>query len=88
MDKPILLNREDLEKLLPDGDWIHVFYHPGDRDGMQWPRRKVFEMFDLYGAEVGPKAYRDANHGIVIIESPEQWYSIQNRMEKKNEVVP
>jgi hypothetical protein len=78
------INRDELEKLLPDEKFIHVFEIPGDRDGIQWPRSKIFSMFETLGAEVGGEGYKQINHGILILEG-EKIYAIQNRTEVKVE---
>lgn len=82
--KPRLLKREELETLLPDGDWIHVFTHPGNKKGMMQSREWVYEMFDKHGMEVGGPEMKKANHAIVFIDQETQLlYAIQNRLERK-----
>lgn len=82
---PRPLKREELDKLLPDGDWIHVFVHPGNKKGMMQSRDWVYEMFDKYGMEVGGPEMKKSNHGIVCVDPDVNLlYAIQNRLEPKN----
>lgn len=62
--KPISLSHEVAEIYLAEGNWVHVFEDPGNREGLMWPRSKVLEHFKTCGAGVSGPGALALKHGL------------------------
>ena len=62
--EPKKLTAEQVESILPDGNWVHVFTEKGHPEGEQWSRGRVIEHVNKHGAELADKAAVAHQHAI------------------------
>jgi hypothetical protein len=62
------LTVEQATRLLPDGDWVHVFIEKCEPE--MWSRKKVIESFENFGVRMGDWPSILHQHGLFIPSEP------------------
>jgi len=78
MKPPKELTMEQVLKLLPEQDEIHVFHAESGPQGEVWPKRMVIKHIEKNGAQLAGPIAASKGHGIVSTMDGELLF-IQNK---------
>ena len=69
MEDRVKLSREEVDKMLEDGERVHTYKQAGPAlIGCDWERDKILELVEKNGAELAGDVATNMNHGVVVYD--------------------